>query len=288
MRPELKKVHHPKTAEELLALLAAGGGRVAPAGGGVSFAFAIPPGVEELASLRALGLDRIDLDGDGLRIGAMATINLLARSPAAAGFRDGLLAEAASRVAATPNRNLITVGGNACRLFIWSDLPVVYCAAGARFRVRGAKGVRVLSCEEFYRGTPLDMIGRAEYLEEIVIPPAAGRAGDAHRKFFETHNQFGLVSAAASVTLDEAGACRSARLCLGGLRLNPAVSAEAAGVLEGREPSPDRLREAAEAAVAAVKVVRDVRMSDEYKRALAATVGREALEAAFERARERR
>jgi carbon-monoxide dehydrogenase medium subunit len=285
MAARLYKIHNPTSVDELINLLAEGRGRVAPVGGGVSFSFAVPSGITELASLRSLGLDRIELDGEGLRLGAMVTVAQLAESREASRFRNGLLADAASKVAATPNRNLITLGGNACRLFIWSDLPVVYCAAGASFVVRGPEGTRTLSCDELYASQPASVLRHSEFLEEIVVPAPPARSGDAFEKFCETRNQFALVSAAACVTLDDDGKCASARLALGGMQLLPRVSEESARVLKGSSPSAVVIRRAAEAAVAAVRMIKDIRVSEEYKRGLAVTIACRALAGAFERAK---
>ncbi|MCX6339282.1 MAG: FAD binding domain-containing protein [Candidatus Aureabacteria bacterium] len=281
MATRIKMIHYPRSARELTALLDKGKGRIAPVGGGVSFSFSSPPKIVELASLRSLGLDRIVRGQNGLRLGAMVTIAQLAASPDAARFRNGLLATAASRVAATTNRNLITVGGNAIRLFIWSDLPSVYCAMGAVFKVRGTKGMRKISCDEFYAAQPLTVLKHTEFLEEIIIPAADHRSGGAFEKFSETSNTFAFVSAAACVTLGSSGRCASARLVIGGLRLLPRVSGEAARILEGHIASPELIQKAAAATVGAVKVVRDIRVSDEYKKELASTVARRVLENAF-------
>ncbi|MCX6356350.1 MAG: FAD binding domain-containing protein, partial [Candidatus Aureabacteria bacterium] len=253
-------------------------------GGGVSFSFSVPPKVSELVSLRALGLARIRRDSRGLHIGAYVTIERLARSEAARSFMNGVCAEAASNVAATPNRNMITVGGNAVRLFIWSDLPIIYCATGASFAVRGERGLRTLTSGECYRQQPLAIMKPGEYLEEISIPAPRPRSGAAFEKFAETANTFGLLSAAACVALDAKGRCASARLVIGSFQLLPSVSKAAAGALEGESPAPELFHKAAVAAVGGMKMVKDIRVSDGYKRELATVVARRVLERAFARA----
>ncbi len=284
MSAKITAIHYPKNRSELFSLLNKGRGRIAPVGGGVSFSFSTPPKITELASLRSLGIDEIIRDRNSLRLGAMATVAQLAASPAALRFRNGLLAAAASRVAATPNRNLITLGGNAIRLFIWSDLPTVYCAMGALFKVRGPKGMRRMPCDEFYAAQPLSALGRCEFLEEIIIPDAGPRSGGSFDKFSETSNTFALASATACVTLAGSGKCASARLVIGGLQLLPRVSGEAARVLEGLLPSPELIREAAAAAAGSLKAVKDIRVSDEYKRGLASAIAERVLETAFRKA----
>jgi len=278
---KISKIHYPGTVRELIALLKAGKGRVAPVGGGVSFSFSVPQKISELASLRALGLNRIRLDSKGLHLGALVTIEQLAKSPVAAKFRKGLLAQAASKVAATTNRNLITIGGNAIRLFIWSDLPAVYCAAGALFIIRGTRGLRRLTCEQFYKTQPLSILKHEEFLEEILIPPAAGRSGAAYEKFSETANTFAIVSAAACVSVDRSGKCSSARLAIVGLQLLPQISKASAKIQEGKPPDSDRIKEASIAAVGSAAMTKDLRVSREYKKELAIVIARRVLEKAF-------
>jgi carbon-monoxide dehydrogenase medium subunit len=285
VQAKIRRIHYPRNAGELSALLKKGRGRVAPVGGGVSFSFSVPPKVTELASLRALGLDAVTLDRKGLGLGVLVTVAGLAVSAPARKFLGGLLAETAAKVAATPNRNLITVGGNAMRLFIWSDLPVVYAVAGAVFTVRGEHGARHIPADRFYESQPALMLRPSEFLEKISIPAPPPRTGAAFEKFGETENTFALVSAAAVVTLDRAGRCASARLALGGLRLLPRVSGKAAAVLAGLPPSPARMGVAAAEAVEEAGAVRDIRVSAEYKKRLAAVVGRRAIERAFAAAR---
>ncbi|MEJ2745580.1 MAG: FAD binding domain-containing protein, partial [bacterium] len=174
--------------------------------------------------------------------------------------------------------------GKAVRLFLWSDLPSVYCAMGALFKVRGPKGVRKIPYDEFYAAQPLGILKRCEYLEEIIVPDAGPRSGGAFDKFSETSNTFALASATACVTLTGSGKCSSARLVIGGLQLLPRVSREASRLLEGQVPSAGLIREAAAAAVGELKAVKDTRVSDEYKRELAGTIAGRALEGAFNKA----
>lgn len=275
------KIHYPRSREELVELLEKGKGRVAPVGGGMSFSFSIPAKVTELACMREIGLDGIALDGEGLRVGARVTLTQLMNSGEARGFRNGLLATVASKIAATPNRNMITVGGNAVRVFIWSDLPAVYCAAGASFTVRGANGVRIIPATEFYAKQPASVLHHSEYLEEIIVPPAPPRAGEGYEKFCETANTFALASATACVSLDGSGNCETARLSFGNLRVLPRVSPEAEDILRGRKPGPEAIGKAASAAAAAAEIVKDIRASMEYKRELSTILAVRVLERAF-------
>ena len=69
---------------------------------------------ESVVDLRGLGMDGIEADGDGLRIGATATLAELARHDVVR-ERFAVLHEAASAAASPQLREMGTVGGNLCQ-----------------------------------------------------------------------------------------------------------------------------------------------------------------------------
>jgi CO/xanthine dehydrogenase FAD-binding subunit len=104
----------PKSLDEALALLAADG--AAPLGGGTDLAGQIDrrirqPGV--LVDLQAAGLGGIEALGEGLAVGAGATLADLAASPAVAPY--AAVTQAASLAASPLLRNVGTVAGNLCQ-----------------------------------------------------------------------------------------------------------------------------------------------------------------------------
>jgi xanthine dehydrogenase YagS FAD-binding subunit len=87
-----------------------------PLGGGTDLAGQVDRGLaspELLVDLRAAGLDAISEHGDGIEIGATATLATLAESRLVAPYR--ALAEAASVAASPLLRNVGTLGGNLCQ-----------------------------------------------------------------------------------------------------------------------------------------------------------------------------
>jgi CO/xanthine dehydrogenase FAD-binding subunit len=104
----------PASLDEALELLAADG--AVPFGGGTDLAGQVDRGIREpltLVDLRDVGLATVELDGDGLRIGAAVTLAELAASPLLEPYA---AVPAAASVAASPLlRNVGTVGGNLCQ-----------------------------------------------------------------------------------------------------------------------------------------------------------------------------
>jgi xanthine dehydrogenase YagS FAD-binding subunit len=105
----------PATLEEAERLLAAEGAR--PLGGGTDLLPQQDRGIEPAASLvdlRGLGLGAIEPAGEGLRIGATATLAQIAADERVSA-RFAALAEAAAQAASPQLREMGTLGGNLCQ-----------------------------------------------------------------------------------------------------------------------------------------------------------------------------
>jgi xanthine dehydrogenase YagS FAD-binding subunit len=104
----------PASLDDALKLLATDG--AVPMGGGTDLAGQVDRRIREpalLVDLRDTGLGGIEADGDGLRIGAAATLAELAASPLVEPY--DAVAAAASSAASPLLRNVGTVGGNLCQ-----------------------------------------------------------------------------------------------------------------------------------------------------------------------------
>lgn len=123
-----------------------------------------------------LGYIRADIGADGsgqVRIGALARHRQLLESDLLAEvcpiFRD------AEQVIADPLvRNRGTLGGALCQADPSEDLSAVCTALGASCVVRGGRGERVVSMDDFHRGPYETAVGPAEMLIEIRIPIRPG------------------------------------------------------------------------------------------------------------------
>ena len=92
---------------------------------------------ETLISLkRCAGMDRIETDGENVRIGAMCTFQQLIESDKIPAY----LKEAAYFMASRTKRNMATIGGNIAALRDDSYLIPVLSAAGAVLELAGTGG----------------------------------------------------------------------------------------------------------------------------------------------------
>ena len=137
---------------------------------------------------RIAELRGISTDGDGLRIGALATHAEIAASDAVKKHA-AALAEAASQIGDPAVRNRGTIGGNLAHADPASDLPTVLAALGATLTVTGKDGERSIDAGDFFTGVMMTALGENDLLTSIQVPSAAGR-GTAYVKF--SHPCFAL------------------------------------------------------------------------------------------------
>lgn len=274
---ELKRVSYPETVAEAVRILAGGGERAMPLSGGVSFVFAPLQSVEELVSLARLPLNYIREEKGGVRIGAATKMADLAASRAAEKYGDGVLVQAARRVGSTLNRNLITVGGNLVQPFIWSDLPAVALALSASFVIQGPEGKRTLRAEKFFSRMPKQTLKEGELLTEVVFPALPKNSRTAYEKFTLTEVDFAYLKTA--IQLNRAGKkCLDLAIAIGSATILPQRAASAEKILRGKTANQILVNEASEIAAEEIKVSKDIRCTEEYKRDLARAQVRGILE----------
>ncbi len=274
--PTATSYHRPDTPEELAHLIGDGGTSSFIMAGGTSFAFSRP------AVQRIIDLNRLPWKGcrslpDGaLEIGALTTVGDMEKDPLVIAFCGGLLRQASDKLASTPLRNLITVGGNLTAGFAWCDLPVALIAMDTRYRVfpdvAGSDGIASAQPEPVSGNLhPLPIDGErslrqltrsGQVLSHVVLDGSYARARGAFIKFARTASDLALVSVA--VTFIPAGKRMSrVRVVAGGLVSTPRRLTEVELLLEGKEPD-DGLFETA-GRTAAVMPRPDTRATEEYR-----------------------
>ena len=132
-----------------------------------------------------------------------------------------------------------------------SDLCVALAAVEAVVQVRGPRGARSIPFADFHRlpgATPaIDTSLRpGELITAIDLPPMPWARRSHYLKIRDRHSYaFALVSVAAAVDLDSAGAIRSARLAMGGVAHKPWRVPAAEQLLVGSKPGDEVFRAAA-------------------------------------------
>ncbi len=279
----------PRSVAEVCALLGEDPGGSAVIAGGTDVLVNLKEGFADyrrLVSLRQVPeLGRIDTsETRGLVIGAMATVNQVARHEAVRGRYPGLV-DAARSLAADQVRNLATVAGNLCSAIPSADMAPILLAHDAQLRVTSTAGERAVRLREFFTGPGTTVLRPGELVVAIEVPAPKPGTGDASlRQGGRATLSLPLASAAAVVRI-EGELCREASLALGAVAPRPIVAASVGERLAGQKLTAALVEEAGELASAACRPIDDLRSTREYRLELVKVLARRALSRASERAK---
>lgn len=234
--------------------------RYRPHGAGALPAF--PQDVLFLDGIR--GLRRIEADGEGVRIGARCT---LADLSAAAQIPE-LLRRAANGMASPAVRARATLAGNICNASPAGDtLPPLY-ALGARLRLAGAAGERLVPIAEFITGPGRTALAPDELLTEVVIPRETFGIVYYRKVGARRANALAKVSVAALAAL-EGGRLRAVRVAVGAAAPTVARSRELERSLEGRPAGQVDIGEVQRGYDRLIRPIDDQRSTAAYRRQVA-------------------
>jgi carbon-monoxide dehydrogenase medium subunit len=229
-------------------------------------------------------LDEIQDDG-GLRLGALCTHRQIETSPLVR-RRAPLLAETFRQVATVRVRSMATLGGALAHADPNQDPPPALIVLDARVRLRAQGRQRELPVEQMFTGYYETALSPDEIVVEVVVPQQPAGSGSAFLKFLpQTRDDYATVAAAARVSLRD-GRIVAPRVAVGAAAATPLRLLAVEEALEGEQPSPAILADAAALAADAVDPLTDFRGAAAYKRAMAAVFVRRALEQAAARAAE--
>jgi carbon-monoxide dehydrogenase medium subunit len=222
----------------------------------------------------------------GMSVGAMVRYRTLAdlTYPSAA---HAALKDAACHVGDRQVRNRGTLGGSICWNFIAACMPAVSLALGANLILAETSGRRrTVAIDKFLRG-PLDTDRREGELLLRIEFPAAVRSGSAYRKWSPVTDGLPVIGVCASVEIDAKGRCANARIAISGLGAGPVRAGDAERALLGATPhSAEAFDAASRAAAASADVHSDPWATADYRRELIASLGREVIATAMQRARQ--
>ena len=231
------------------------------------------------------GLSRVAYSArNGLRLGALVTIQTLEQHPAIRRHYPALAAAAAS-FAGVQVRNLATVGGNICNASPSGDTLPALLVYGAECRLSGPDGNRQVPLDELFTGPGQTVLAQDEVLTEITLPPPSRNTGSLYIK----HSPRGAmdiatVGVASAVSVDGSGVCTDASIALGAVAPTPLRARGAEDMLRGRTLGPELLQAAAEQAMSQASPIDDVRGTASYRREMVGVLTRRTLERAAEAA----
>jgi aerobic carbon-monoxide dehydrogenase medium subunit len=270
-RPAEFEYKRPASLDEAIGLLAenadtrplAGGHSLLPM---MKLRLAEPGVVVDIG--RIPGLDAIEVGGDELRIGALATHASVAASELVR-EQCRVLATTAEGIGDRQVRNRGTIGGSLAHADPGADYPTVITALGAAVVVRGPDGEREVLADDFFTGVFTTALQQGELVTAVRVRGVESAAYVKHR-----HPASGYAVAGVAVVLRP----EAARIVVGGVTGTP--------VLIGIAPvDEEKLAEAAEKVPEAMSgAIGDTYASGEYRVHLAQVLAKRAIKAALEAA----
>ena len=230
---------------------------------------------------RVPGLSRVVYSrSNGLRLGALVTIQTLEQHPAIRRHYPAL-ASAAASFAGVQVRNLATVGGNICNASPSGDMLPALLAYGAECRLSGPDGHRQVAMDQLFTGPGQTVLAQDEVLTEITLPPPPANTGALYIK----HSPRGAmdiatVGVSSLVAVDRSGTCTEARIALGAVAPTPLRAYAAEDMLRGQRLDAELLQAATDQAVSQASPIDDVRGTAGYRRQMVGVLTRRTLERA--------
>lgn len=273
----LKDYRYASSPAEAVALRRQGPGRGIYIAGGTDLFLAMPPGVDFVVDINGAGLDGVERQESGdLVIGAAATLQKVASSPAALAFAGGAVAHAAMHCANRPVRTTATLGGNLCNALPSADMAPVLLALDAQARLTDGEREQTVPLAEFFLGPRRTVLGD-RLLTAVVLPSSFARWRARARKLTRTQEDISLVQVAVGLRL-EGPVITAARVALGAVAPTPcrAPLAEEAlvGVKVTAPAAPAAIATAAQLAATRAEPIDDHRASAAYRRAMVAVLAR--------------
>ncbi|MDE0028782.1 MAG: xanthine dehydrogenase family protein subunit M [Deltaproteobacteria bacterium] len=282
----------PTSLDEAGALLREGGGARKPLAGGTDIVIQLRRRAAQCQGL--VNLKRIPGLADwccardgGLHIGACTPMRDLETAAAVAGGYPSLF-EAIRVVGSLQLRNIASVGGNLCNASPSADTapPLMVLDAMASYRTDdGAE--QSVPVEDFFAGPGASVLGNAGLLLSVDVPEPAPHSGDAFERFTpRSAMDIAIASAAAAVTLDTDGQrVEAVRIALGAVAPTPIRAVRAEELVREKEPTPELLQQAGNAAMEECNPIDDIRGTAAYRKELVRILVGRVLRRAVERAR---
>ncbi len=276
-------LHRPATLPALFDLLERHGEDAAVYAGGTELLIALKARVlyyPHLIDLKALpGLTAIRIEDDAIAIGALASHHRIATDALVRRDIPGY-AELSNNIANIRVRCAGTLGGNLCFAEPHADPPALLAALNARLRLESASGRREVAIADFILGDFETAREPGEILTDILIPRPTTGVRAAYRSFGAGERPAAGGAAALRI---ENGRCRSASLWVGALSGRPVAMPQSAAALIDLAVAdlPVALAETMVAEIDALDATDDAHGGADYKRHLAGTMLRRALDAAL-------
>ena len=213
------------------------------------------------------GLSDIDYQRKTLRIGALATLNAV-ESSSVVQETFPILASACHQLGTPLIRNIGTIGGNLCNASPASETAPSLIALGAKVKMVGPKGERVIPLESFFAGPGETTLQHHELLTEIRVPSPADRTKGVYLKLpARTAIDIAAVSVAVVITVGARDhQIDDVKIVLGAVAPTPVRARQAEKALKGKRLSEELIEKASQTASGEATPISDIRASADYRK----------------------
>ncbi|MGH8014186.1 MAG: FAD binding domain-containing protein [Candidatus Binataceae bacterium] len=278
----------PTSINDAVKLLASHGVQARPMCGGTDLIIQLRAGVrrpdyvvdvKKIPELRRISFD----PRQGLKLGAAVPCIEIHENADMRKYYPGLT-EAAHLIGSLQIQSRASVGGNLCNGSPAADTAPALIAIGAKARVVGPKGERMIPVEAFCTAPGRTVLEPDELLVEFQVAPPSAHARDAYLRFIPRNEMdIAVVGVGGCVAL-EGERCVAARIGLGAVGPTPVFATEASQALVGKKIDEAAIERAASLATAAATPIDDMRGTAEYRRHVVGVLTRRVITRALERA----
>jgi carbon-monoxide dehydrogenase medium subunit len=280
--PEFEYIR-PKTLGEASQFLASHPDEARPFLGGTDTLVRLRDGIwkdKYLVDVKGLdGLDEISFDpSGGLVVGAAVSMNRVSAFPAVQAHYP-VLAEAVNSVASYLLRTRATIVGNICNASPAGDTIGVCLLLGGLLDVHGLDGERVEPLESFFLGPGETVLRPGDIVTALRLPaPPEGISGKYIKLGRNKVSDLSIVGVTVvGYPNGESPSGYTIKLALASVAPVPLVVDQVESILSEVPVTPERLAEAAQAAMEACTPIDDVRASARYRKLMARNLSLKAL-----------
>jgi CO/xanthine dehydrogenase FAD-binding subunit len=271
----------PNNIKELLLLVAENKSRMTVIAGGTNLIPEMRDGVKTpqvLVDVSDLGeLAGIQLDTDGITIGAATTIAEIAASPV---IREHLpiLSKAAGELGNPLTRNRATIGGNLANASPCADTAPPLLALEATVHIIDAGGKeRAVPIEKFFMGYKLTRLGRGDVMTRISLSLPEREAKGGHTKLGLRKAASICVASVALMLLKENGHIAKVRIAFGSVAPQPIRAYALEALIEGNVINDALLADCDALLQKEISPIGDIRGTQSYRQAATGAILRRNL-----------
>jgi carbon-monoxide dehydrogenase medium subunit len=223
----------------------------------------LTPYVLSLSALK--DLDHIQYTpGEGIRIGARATIAQLITNPAVIANYSALHG-AGYWFGNTQIRNMATVMGNILRASPSADCSCALLALGGKVVLQSKAGIRTVDIDDFWLSYDVTARKSDELAVEIRIPDPKTTTRTTFQRLTRVRQDLAKLNMAVRLEMDN-GVCQQARLAIGCVGPTTMRLKQSEQLLAGRAIGDDLLEQVATAAQGEIAPIDDQRSTAAYRR----------------------